>query len=57
MAAVRGLGPTSLTSLGLQAHVVHELRDPATCVAVPLPAQFSVDPGRAKTGAWQQRYG
>src|SRR5215203_2845322 len=47
MAAVGGLGPASPTTLGLQAHVTHQPLDPASCVSVPLAAQFSVDPGRA----------
>src|SRR3954471_22608252 len=47
MAAVRGLGPASPTTLGLQAHVLHQPLDPASRIAVPLAAQFGVDPGRA----------
>src|SRR3712207_4718935 len=47
VAAVRGLGPASLASLGLQTHVTHQPFDPASRMAVPFPAQFGVDPGRA----------
>src|SRR5215211_404346 len=47
MAAVRGLGPASPTSLGLQAHVTHQPLDPTSRMAVPLAAQFSVDARRA----------
>src|SRR5215212_12063534 len=47
MAAVRGWGSASPTSLGLQAHVTHQPLDPTSRVSVPLAAQFSVDPGRA----------
>ena len=47
MAAVRGFGPLSLASLGLQTHVAHELLNPPARVPVPLPAQFGVDAGRA----------
>jgi hypothetical protein len=31
--------------LGLQAHVAHQPLNPASRVAVPLPAQLSMDPG------------
>src|SRR3954469_15257427 len=47
VAAVRGLGPASPATLGLQAHVPHQPLDPASRMAVPLAAQFGVDPGRA----------
>src|SRR3954463_8420566 len=47
MAAVRGLGPTSLAALGLQTHVAHEPLDPASRMAAPFSAQFSVDAGCA----------
>ena len=47
MAAVRGLGPASLPSLGLQTHVTHQPFDPTSRMPVPLAAQFSVDAGRA----------
>src|SRR5215210_6729332 len=47
VAAVRGLGPASPTTLGLQAHVTHQPFDPASRMPVPLAAQFSVDAGRA----------
>src|SRR5215218_11027729 len=45
MAAVRGWGPVSLASLGLQTHVAHQPLDPASRVSMPLPAQLSMDPG------------
>src|SRR3954451_19487365 len=47
MAAVRGLGLASPTTLGLQTHVAHEPLDPPSRMPVPFPAQLSVDPGRA----------
>jgi hypothetical protein len=42
-----GLGPTSLAALGLQTHVAHEPLDPASRMAAPFSAQFSVDAGCA----------
>jgi hypothetical protein len=47
MAAVRGFGPTPPATAGLQTHVAHQPLDPASRMTVPLPAQFSVDPGCA----------
>src|SRR3954447_23266250 len=47
MAAVRGWGPASPATAGLQTHVAHQPLDPASRMAVPLAAQFGVDAGRA----------
>src|SRR3954453_5078055 len=47
MAAVCGFGLTPPATAGLQTQGTHQPLDPPSRMAVPLAAQFGVDPGRA----------